>query len=235
MNAFLFCHLLWQVAKQSTHALLFNSHIHKKDMKMKRVILFLIAALSSFGSMHADNSSEARRILDKAASVVSRKSGAQASFVMTGNGAGRQTGSISIKGQKFHVDAKETVMWYNGKTLWTYIKANEEVNVTTPTAQQRAAINPYSFITLYKKGYSLSYTKKGQAYQVRMVAQKPTNVKEMYVVVNAKYVPTQVRMNQNGRWITINISGFIAKSQPDSRFVFNPKQYPSAEIIDLRD
>ena len=74
MKAFLFCHLLWQVAKQSTHALLFNSHIHKKDMKMKRVILFLIAALSSFGSMHADNSSEARRILDKAASVVSRKS-----------------------------------------------------------------------------------------------------------------------------------------------------------------
>lgn len=185
--------------------------------------------------MYADNASEARKILDKAASVVSRKSGAQASFVLTGNGVGKQTGSISIKGQKFFVSSKETMMWYNGKTLWTYVKANDEVNVTTPTAQQRAAINPYSFITLYKKGYKLSYTKKGQTYQVRMVAQKTAGIREMYILVNSKYIPTQVRMNQNGKWVTVDISGFTAKSQPDSKFVFNPKQYPSAEVIDLRD
>ena len=52
---------------------------------MNRIILFILTMLMSSG-IFADNSSDARKMLDKAASIVSRKGGTQASFVLSGNG-----------------------------------------------------------------------------------------------------------------------------------------------------
>jgi hypothetical protein len=60
-------------------------------------------------------------------------------------------------------------------------------------------------------------------------------IKEMLVVLDSKFIPMQVRMNQNGKWTSVKISEFAAKNQPDGRFVFNPKYFPSAEVIDSRD
>ena len=41
-------------------------------------------------------------------------------------------------------------------------------------------------------------------------------------------------MREGGTWTTIDITGFQAKNQPDAVFVFNAKEFPSAEVIDLR-
>ena len=49
---------------------------------MNRIILFILTMLMSSG-IFADNSSDARKMLDKAASIVSRKGGTQASFVLS--------------------------------------------------------------------------------------------------------------------------------------------------------
>lgn len=41
-------------------------------------------------------------------------------------------------------------------------------------------------------------------------------------------------MKQSKGWTTIDISQFKAKAQPDNLFRFNSKDYPQAEVIDLR-
>jgi hypothetical protein len=41
-------------------------------------------------------------------------------------------------------------------------------------------------------------------------------------------------MLQGKNWTTINISNFKAKNQSNDIFSFNSKDYPKAEIIDLR-
>ena len=48
--------------------------------------------------------------------------------------------------------AKATV-WFNGKTQWSYMPSTNEVNVSTPNEVQQAAMNPYTFINMYKSGY----------------------------------------------------------------------------------
>ena len=116
------------------------------------------------------------------------------------------------------------------------MKQNEEVNVSTPTAAQLQQINPYTFINLYKKGYKLSLDKSGKSHEVHMKAtNKQAKMQELYIVVDKKsYVPSQVRMMQGGKWTTINISQFKKASLADSQFRFNAKDYPHAEVIDLR-
>ena len=76
----------------------------------------------------------------------------------------------------------------------------------------------------------------GSNYHVHLVAnnQKRT-VAEMYITINKNtHVPSQVKMRQGSTWSTIDISDFKAKGVSNSSFVFNSKEFPGAEVIDLR-
>lgn len=200
---------------------------------MRKLISFLLLILVSF-PVSADNINEARKVLDKASAVISSGSGAQASFTITGNSIPRQNGKISIKGNKFCIETPSATVWYDGKTQWTYIKANNEVNVANASAAKQQTLNPYAFINMYKKGYKLSMQKKNATSTVRMQATGNQSIRDMYVTLDKGYKPTQIRLNQGKGWTVIKINSFTKKNLPDRVFVFSSKDYPQAEVIDLR-
>ena len=203
---------------------------------MKKTALLLILALAIFATGQAQTASQARKVLDKTAAIVGNKGGASASFSLSAPKVGTATGTITIKGKMFQATTSKAIVWYNGKTQWSYMKSTDEVSITTPSEAKRMKMNPYTFITMYKSGYDMSLSTSGQNYVVHLTAQnKKRSVKELYVTVNkSTYTPVQVKMLEGGTWTTINISNFKAKNIADSAFTFNPKDYPTAEVIDLR-
>lgn len=202
---------------------------------MKRFILATILLVTTV-AMNAQNATKARKVLDKTAAEVSNKGGATANFTLSNKKIGSVNGSLSIKGSMFHAVTDKAIIWYNGKTQWSYLKSTEEVNVNTPTDAQQMKMNPYRFINMYKSGYDLGLTEKGNSYWVHLNAQnKQRSVQEVYILIDAKsYRPSQVRMRQGNEWTTIAIRNFKAKNIPNSTFTFNAKDYPKAEVIDLR-
>ena len=208
-------------------------------MKHTLLSILLVAAMAvvaSVQSMAQSNPAQARAILDKTSKVIGHKSGVSASFTLNNPTTGNVSGTIAVKGDKFNARTPQAIVWFNGKTQWTYMKKNNEVNISTPTQAQQQMMNPYTFINVYKTGYKMSSTKAGGSYEVHLVAQnQKRSIQEMYVTVNSKtYVPSRVKMKHNGRWYTVTISNFSVKKLPDSLFTFNSKDYPSAEVIDLR-
>lgn len=187
------------------------------------------------GNANAQNAQQARATLDKVAKVVGHSGGASASFTMT-NATGTTSGTIAIKGNKFHARTAQAIIWYNGKTQWTYMKKNDEVNVSTPTQAQQQLMNPYAFINIYKSGYTASMKVSGNTQKVHLVAQnKSRSIQELYISVDKRtYVPTSVKMKHGNKWSSITIKNFSTKNLPNSMFTFNSKDYPSAEVIDLR-
>ena len=197
---------------------------------MEKLISILLFGLFSFLPLNAQT---AKQVLDKTAAVVSNKSGAQASFTIKGNNI-NTSGTIAIKGKKFHATTPQATIWFNGKTQWTYMKKNDEVNVSNPTEAELAAINPYNFIYMYKNGYTSTMTKKGSNYEVHLTASKKS-ISELYIVVDQKtYVPSQIRLKQQKGWTTIDIKNFKKANLADGAFRFNSKDFPTAEVIDLR-
>ena len=178
----------------------------------------------------------AKSILDKAAATVSNPNGVQANFQMVSKQYGSTYGSISIKGRKFHASTPEAIVWFDGKTQWTYMKNNDEVNVSNPTEAELQAINPYNFINIYKQGFKLSSKKVNNSYEVHLKAtDKKRKIQEMYIIVDQQsYRPTHVKMYQNGKWTVLLISSLKSTSLNDGLFQFNAKDFPQAEIIDLR-
>lgn len=174
----------------------------------------------------------ARQILDKTAALISNKGGATANFSMSGK-YGSASGTLSIKGKKFCAHTAQTTTWYDGKTQWTYVKRNDEVNISNPSASQQQSLNPYNFIYLYKSGYDMTAKKNATGYEVHLKAQKK-NIREVYITVNKKYQPTQIKVLNDKGWSTITITNFKTAKLSDNIFRFNDKDYPQAEVIDLR-
>ncbi|MDY6207179.1 MAG: LolA-like putative outer membrane lipoprotein chaperone [Prevotella sp.] len=187
-------------------------------------------------SLQAQNQAQAKKILDKTAAIVGRKGGASADFSIQGSSYEPVSGTIAVKGNKFYAKTPKGATWFNGKTQWTYLSKSGEVNVANPSDAQQAQMNPYKFIVLYKNGYDLGVKEAGGDYRIHMKATtKGRSIQEMYITINkSSYLPKEVRMLQKGKWTTITIRNFKAKNLSDATFTFNAKDYPKAEIIDLR-
>ncbi len=204
-------------------------------MKKLLFITFLMVVGMSM-RVFAQNAAQARKILDRTAALVGRKGGASANFSISSPKIGKTSGSIAIKGSMFYAHTPKATVWYNGKTQWTLMKQTNEVNVTTPTEAQRMRMNPYTFITMYKKGYKLGMKKKGGNYVIHLTAtNRQRSVSEMYLTVNSRTSqPSVVKMREGNTWSTITISNFRARNLPNSMFTFRAKDFPKAEVIDLR-
>ena len=202
-------------------------------MFMKRLsIIFMLLVLTV--SISAQNATQARKILDKTASIIGRKGGAVANFSISGK-YGNSSGTIAIKGNKFNAKTPQAIVWYDGKTQWTYMKKNQEVNVSTPTEAQQQSMNPYKFISIYKNGFKLGMKNVSEGWQIHLYATNQNRtIKEMYIVVGKNYLPKTIRMRQSNGWTTIKVTNFKAKNLSDTMFRFNAKDFPNAEVIDLR-
>ena len=133
---------------------------------MKKFLAIAFAAMMSLGTM----AQTAQQVLDKTAAIVGNKNGASANFKLSSPKYGSTSGSIAIKGNKFNARTPQAIVWYNGKTQWSYMKKTNEVNVTNPTQAQQMLINPYTFINIYKTGYKSTLKTVGSNYQVHLVA-----------------------------------------------------------------
>jgi outer membrane lipoprotein-sorting protein len=208
-------------------------------MKMKtfkyrwtKVVGILLFHLFTLSPLQAQT---AKSVLDKAAATVTMKEGVKADFKMTGS-MGSTSGTIIIKGKKFHATTPQASVWFDGKTQWTYMKDNDEVNISNPTEAQLQAINPYNFLNLYKKGYDATLNSNGNNHVVHLTASTADRrIKELFITVDKKsYRPTQVKLLQGKKWTIFDITNLKKQPANDAQFRFNAKDFPHAEVIDLR-
>jgi outer membrane lipoprotein-sorting protein len=133
--------------------------------------------------------------------------------------------------------------WFDGRTQWSYVASNDEVNITEPTAEELQSLNPYAWLYMYKQGYKLKMGKNNaagkSAYEVVMNAADPHQDLQCIILYVAKdtYRPLKISMAQRGgkNATLIVVNDFqTGQSYPDRFFTFDKKAYPSAEEIDLR-
>lgn len=202
---------------------------------MKKYILAL-SIVFSFFTVSSVQAQSAKEVLDKCAAKVSAREGVKADFSMTSAQYGDASGKIAVKGKMFHATTPVATMWFDGKTLWTYMSKTEEVNVANPSESQLQVLNPYNFVNMYKKGFKYTMTQTDKSYKVHLTAtDQSRRVREMFITVDKKtYHPTEVKLLQKQKWTTFVISNLVTSKLPDSEFRFNSKDFPSAEVIDLR-
>ncbi|MBO4665206.1 MAG: hypothetical protein J5663_12470 [Bacteroidaceae bacterium] len=198
-------------------------------------IAYLFFVLLAFLAVTDVKAQDAKKILDKSAAAFTKAGNVKIGFSanVNGNNAG---GTICISGSKFQLNTGDMIIWFDGKSMWSYAVVNDEVNVATPTAKEVARMNPYSFLTLYKKGYTCSMGKStATEHEVILKGQKGSAFNTVTVRISKKtslpsYIKTEAKSTME-----IKVNSFASKqSFPASTFTFDKKKYPKVEVIDLR-
>jgi len=179
---------------------------------------------------------KATTILDKASANFKSAGNVRIGFSMDVDGRST-TGYINVSGKKFFCDLAGACVWFDGTTMWHMIKSNEEVNVTTPSAKQVERMNPYSFLTIYKKGYKCKMGKSTNKYYEVVLTGKGNTTYNSIVVRFDKisYEPLYTKMVTKKNTMEITVNSYLTHQNFDAvSFRFNPKEFPKVEIVDLR-
>lgn len=211
-----------------------------------RINIFLLVVhmllLTSLSAYSQQAPTEAETVMNRTAEAFRQAGGIKATFTVRAR-EGVSEGTIYLKGEKFVLESAGVKTWFDGRTQWSYVASNDEVNITEPTVEELQSLNPYAWLYMYKQGYKLKMGKNNaagkSAYEVVMNATDPHQDLQCIILYVAKdtYRPLKISMAQRGgkNATLIVVNDFqTGQSYPDRFFTFDKKAYPSAEEIDLR-
>lgn len=201
---------------------------------MKRLVSVICSILITMSTYAAW---DAKSVLDKAAAEFRKCQSVNVTFEVA-VGGDVDNGTIILQGNKLYTRLTNTTTWFDGKTMWSYVKDNDEVNVTEPKPAQLAKMNPYAFIDLYKNGYNIEFGANTKDYfEVVLTSTNTKNSiqKAIIRIDRFNYQPKYIMMGGSKADLEIKVTSYKkGKKQADSVFRFNKKNYPNADIIDLR-
>lgn len=214
---------------------------------MKKIlsVLFVAASLLSF-TTHAQDA-KAKAILDKVSAKFKTMSSLKANFALTMNDAkgkskGSKSGTFLMKGNKYRVNMSEQQIICDAKSVWTYLQANKEVQITSydPNAQSISPAKLFSgsYNNEYKSVYAGEKTVAGK--KVDVIDMTPVSAKSfrkvtLYVDKATTMITGGVMLDKTGGSYGYTISGVTPNAKvTDAEFTFDPKKNPGVEVIDLR-
>ena len=208
-------------------------------MKIKaiynKVAALVVAVCLAFA---ADSAEPAKTTVTKCSAALKAAPSLTATFLLDSDN-GQIPGSLTMSGRCFKLITDRLSIWYDGKTQWTYVPENEEVNITEPTADELLETNPVEIINASMSKYSARVVRtEGSVRTIELKPLKPGSsiVSAELSIDTARNLPTRVvAVFTNGSRLIANIANVkIGKAIPRSAFVYDTKLHPSAETVDLR-
>ena len=202
----------------------------------QRLIILLSLLLTTVAGLRAETASQ---LLDRAAKTFSSAGSISASYTLTSSGAGTTKGTLLFSGQKFVMTSPQLKTWYDGKTQWTLLIADNEVNVTEPTAAELQEVNPFAIINTFRSGYNAKELKApaGQRKLQLSTRTKQSQIRSSIILLDSKtLLPTKIQLTMTGgQKVDIALTG-VSKGPAKSTqtFQFQKKQHPGVDVIDLR-
>lgn len=198
----------------------------------------------------AQQDPKAKSVLDAVSKKVTSLKTMKANFALklTGGKGGNVTdsrkGSISLKGQKYHVVLGGQEIFCDNNTVWTYNKEAKEVQVAKYNPAEQS-MSPAKLFTpsFFEKEYSYSYKgeRKEQGKNCDIVELTPHDKTkqlakiELMVDKSTSMISGGNYWEKNGNKYAVTISNVIQNADiPDAQFSWNPKEHPGVEVVDLR-
>ena len=214
---------------------------------MKRISILFFFLLSIVQLSFAQQDPKAAKILDTMSKKYQSMKAFRAGFVQTLENPSAKIkenmeGDITVSGNKFRLKMSGQEVINNGSTIWTYMKSENEVNISENDPEEQD-LSPNKIFTMYKKGYKYAYVgdekvgnevcnvielspedKSNPIFKVRMnISKKDNSVKSWKMFKN------------NGNRYTFTIKNFTPNVPVDANtFAFDKAKYKGVKVIDLR-
>lgn len=189
---------------------------------------------------------QAKKILDAVSSKFKGYKSVKASFSLkienaSGKNIGIKSGTVFMKGSRYRVNITGQEIFSDGSNTWTYDKAAKEVTINKidPTVNsitpQKLFTNFYDKDFLYKLNGPVTLNgKKVDEIELTPVDKSKPFHKVLLYISNNTITTTKI-FEKTGNRYTYSVSNMNTTSAiPDNTFVFDAKNYPGTEVVDLR-
>lgn len=212
------------------------------------LFLFCTSLIGIAGHTQGKNDPAAKAILDGVSAKFKTFTTVDATFsYKVENAAGKalsnKTGSIKMKGTKYWVKFNGQEIFCDGKTVWNYDKAANEVTISKVESSSGTITPQKLFTNFYDKDflYTLNGEKKVGNKTLQEIEMTPTDKSKpfykVYVQVDkaAKTIYSTKVLENAGNRYTYTVST-MKTNQPiaDNTFTFDKSKYPGVEEVDLR-
>ncbi len=214
---------------------------------MKKSFSLLLLAASLALPAAAQQDPKAGKILDQMSAKYQALKAFQASFTQTLENPSAKVkqninGDIMVSGPKFHLKFTGQEVINNGTTTWTYLKNENEVNISDsdPDSQE---MSPSQIYTMYKKGYKYTYvqqvTEGGEVLDVIELVPESRQNDVFKVRLKVRKKDTSLKswqmFKKNGNQLTFLIKNFKPNPPTNaSTFSFDKAKYKGVKVVDLR-
>lgn len=216
---------------------------------MRRIFMMLALVGGIITMAAAQTDSKAKEILAAVSKKYKSYDVVKTEFSFTLNNAQAkvketQQGTLYVKANanKYRVAMTNQDLISDGKVQWTYLKNDQEVQISN-VDNSGDAINPAKIFTIYEKGFKYLYTGENKVgtkvYQ--MIDLSPTDTKKSVFKVRlsidkvTKQIANVVIFEKNGNTYTYNVKTFSPNIKvPETTFAFDTKKYPGVDVVDLR-
>ncbi len=218
---------------------------------MKNIFLIVLLVASSFSSKAQESSDPATKaILEAMKTKVEAYENMVVDFSLTiafpEEDPEVQKGKLMLSGDQYHLNMGPQTIISDGKTLWFYLKARNEVQINDYEENEDGEIlSPKDLFKIYEKDdyiYALVFEGVEKGRTVQKIEFKPTDPDSEYSKMRMtldkrrKELMRVKAFGKDGSRYTLNLDSFKANADlAENTFQFNAKDYPDVQIEDLRN
>ena len=154
-----------------------------------------------------------------------------------------QKGVVQLKNTSFRLTLQDQEISSDGKTLWTYLKKRNEVQINDAAEIQNDPLSPYRLIQIHDSPdftYVIAGTSKVNGVLCDVIDFKPMDKNAEFFKIKAeidrakKQYKTISLYLKNGDQYTLSLSSQVNQNFADNAFVWNAAKYPGVKVEDLR-
>lgn len=205
---------------------------------MKAIRTLLIAALTSlsafaFAQKTADQ--VLKHVVDNIKNHKNVEIGIDYKIINKASGINEnENGTITLQGDAYKIVLPDQTITSDGKSVWTYLPDNDEVNIT----EDDGSMSPLKLIEMYKHNKTaFAKSDKGKGLRIIEITNSENKTEQIIVIVDESkneiksFTITDSEGNKN--IVTIKEYNYD-KTLGKNFFTPTKAEYPGVEIIDMR-
>ncbi|MDR0970796.1 MAG: outer membrane lipoprotein carrier protein LolA [Bacteroidales bacterium] len=213
--------------------------------KLSFIILFIcsLSYIFCFSQREKQNGAiidkEAENIIEQIAKTLKKDMPLSIEFAMVEKNGKNQKGTLKLNESSYRANLNGNTIICNGNTLYLYQKATNEININDASEADNNILNVYKFIKDANKNFRAKKIREENNNNILdLIPRKSSEFSKVRIRVNKKtYQISSIEVhykNSQGEY-SYNILKYNKNIKINSKdFAFDKKEFPNAEIIDLR-
>jgi outer membrane lipoprotein-sorting protein len=211
---------------------------------MKQFFTMCLVALVAV-PVWGQNDPAAKSLLDKVSKKFKSLTSVQGNYSLTvtnraGKPAGKKSGQIFVKGQKYKITEQSLQIYCDGKKIWKYEPAANEVSVSAVEESNQGITPAKLFTNFYDKDflYKLNGPSTVNGKKVQEIEMTPTDKRKtffkvyLYIDEIQNMIVSSKIYENSGNIYNYAISNVKTnQAMADNMFVFDKAKFPGVEEI----